>query len=215
MRSLVLKAFVLVLVLSGCVHSQSSESPKYDSSSSAVRNYDNLTRIEDVLELFSVDVIGSQWKTIYSRLSHHCANDMVAYLSGLEKKEIWAIKSKFSSRFCNRGGWPSDQTRVKTVRNFTFQVWSRRGEPKKDEKYFTLRKCYTLIMLIQPANKAPKIGGAASAPERESTKIIWIWFKAAAYCYIKAGSKWRMAFFFRKWFRVPATQSLRRLRVKT
>lgn len=97
-----LKAFVLKLVLIGCVQSQSSESPKYDSSSSAVRNYDNLTRIEDVLELFSMDVIGSQWKSIYSRLSHHCANDMVAYLSGLEKKEIWAIKSKFSSRFCNR-----------------------------------------------------------------------------------------------------------------
>lgn len=90
-----LKAFVLKLVLIVCVQSQSSESPKYDSSSSAVRNYDNLTRIEDILELFSVDVIGSQWKTIYSRLSHDCANDMVAYLSGLEKKEIWAIKSKF------------------------------------------------------------------------------------------------------------------------
>lgn len=97
-----LKAFVLKLVLIGCVQSQSLVRPKYDSSSSAVRNYDNLTRIEDVLDLFSMDVIGSQWKAIYSRLSQHCANDMIAYLSGLEKKEIWAIKSKFSSRFCNR-----------------------------------------------------------------------------------------------------------------
>lgn len=59
-----------------------------------VRNYENLTSIGDILELFSVDVIGSQWTTIHKRLTAACAQNMMEYLSGLERKEVWAIKSK-------------------------------------------------------------------------------------------------------------------------
>lgn len=59
-----------------------------------VRNYENLTSIGDILELFSVDVIGSQWTTIHKRLTPACAQNMMEYLSGLERKEVWAIKSK-------------------------------------------------------------------------------------------------------------------------
>lgn len=152
MRSLVLKAFVLVLVLSGCVHSQSSESPKYDSSSSAVRNYENLTRIEDVLELFSVDVIGSQWKTIYSRLSHHCANDMVAYLSGLEKKEIWAIKSKFSSRFCNRRRLTERPNESENGPKFHFSSLIKKRRAEERRKIFYTPK----VLHIDHVNSARK-----------------------------------------------------------
>lgn len=59
-----------------------------------VRNYENLTSIGDILELFSVDVIGSQWTTIHKRLTTTCAQNMMEYLSGLERKEVWAIKSE-------------------------------------------------------------------------------------------------------------------------
>ena len=86
-----LKTFVIKLAL--IVISVKSQSVE-ESSSPTIRNYANLTRIEDILELFSVEVIGSQWKQIYSKLNSNCANDMMEYLSGLEEKEIWAIKSK-------------------------------------------------------------------------------------------------------------------------
>lgn len=96
MKSLTLKAFILnlSLVLIG-VSSQSAADPKFISADSPVRNYENLTRIEDILNLISVQVIGSQWKNIHSRVSANCAHDMTNYLNGLEKKEIWAIKSKY------------------------------------------------------------------------------------------------------------------------
>lgn len=63
-----------------------------------VRNYENLTSIGSILDLFSVDVIGSQWTNIHQRLSSACAQNMMEYLSGLERKKIWAIKSKLQSR---------------------------------------------------------------------------------------------------------------------
>lgn len=67
----------------------------YLGASSLVRNYNNLTRIGDILDLFSVDVIGQNWsEKIHKRLSSGCAFNMMEYLSGLEQKEIWAIKSK-------------------------------------------------------------------------------------------------------------------------
>lgn len=70
-----------------------------------VRNYDNITRIEEILELFSVDVIGSQWTKIHDKLSTVCAQNMMEYLSGLERKEIWAIKSKLFERLPARYLW--------------------------------------------------------------------------------------------------------------
>lgn len=89
----------LALLING-VHSQ-SDGIKYDSESPVrlnrdplIRNYENLTRIEEILELFSVEVIGSQWTKIHQKLSTVCARNMMEYLSGLEQKEIWAIKSK-------------------------------------------------------------------------------------------------------------------------
>lgn len=95
---LTITALSLALFLNG-VQSQSDIKPDTTSrinlsKDSLVRNYENLTRIEEILELFSVDVIGSQWTNIHKRLSTVCARNMMEYLSGLEQKEIWAIKSK-------------------------------------------------------------------------------------------------------------------------
>jgi hypothetical protein len=104
-KNLILTIVVLKLILIvNCVQSQSNvDGLKYESSTRTnylkndlvVRNYNNLTRIEDILELFSVGVIGSQWKEIHDKIRNEiCAKDMMEYLSGLEEKKIWAIKSK-------------------------------------------------------------------------------------------------------------------------
>ena len=62
----------------------------------SVQNYENLTRMEDILELFSVDIIGAQWENIYEKIQNkQCAKDMTEYLNGLSKRKIWAMKSKY------------------------------------------------------------------------------------------------------------------------
>lgn len=99
--------FVVVELLLITHHARSQSSNTFDASTRTnllkkdleLRNYANLTSIGDILELFSVDVIGSQWLTIQPRLSTICARNMMEYLSGLEKKEIWAIKSKLAAEF--------------------------------------------------------------------------------------------------------------------
>lgn len=106
MKKIILTIVVLKLMFSvHRVHSQSSiKEFTYESDSKttllrkdlAVRNYENLTSIGDILELFSVDVIGAQWTNIHKKLSTSCAHNMVEYLNGLEKKEIWAMKSKLA-----------------------------------------------------------------------------------------------------------------------
>lgn len=104
-KNLTLTIVVLKLILVvNSVQSQSNvDELKYESSTRTnylkndlvVRNYGNLTRIEDILELFSVGVIGSQWKEIHDKIRNEkCASDMEEYLNGLETRKIWAIKSK-------------------------------------------------------------------------------------------------------------------------
>jgi hypothetical protein len=84
----------LILILK-CVDSQSNESSTRTNLRDSIQNYDNLTRIEEILELFSVNIIGKQWKELYPKIQdERCANDMTKYLNGLSTKQIWAIKSK-------------------------------------------------------------------------------------------------------------------------
>lgn len=90
---------LLILILSLIVQYVHSQSNPFEHSRTSlsltdtvVRNYVNLTSIGEILELFSVEVIGSQWTNIHSRLSTVCAQNMMEYLGGLERKEIWAIK---------------------------------------------------------------------------------------------------------------------------
>lgn len=87
-----------------CVKTQSQNDPasriNHLKKDSAVHNYENITRIEEILDLFSVGVIGSQWTKIYKRLSTVCAENMMKYLSGLEQKEVWAIKSELFKNVC-------------------------------------------------------------------------------------------------------------------
>jgi len=88
-KSLVLS---LLLVIIHTVNCQSQSTSPYRDT--VVRNYENLTRIDDVLDLFSVDVIGAQWTQIHDKVNTICAQNMMQYLSGLENRKIWALKSE-------------------------------------------------------------------------------------------------------------------------
>ena len=59
-----------------------------------VKNFQNLTRIEDLLDLFSIEEIGAQWTRLHDKLSPACSVDMLQYLSGLEQRKLWALKSE-------------------------------------------------------------------------------------------------------------------------
>lgn len=98
-----MKILTIAITICLALHCVESQSPNNNSSSRInhlktldVHNYENITRIEEILDLFSVRVIGSQWTNIYNKLSTVCAENMMKYLNGLEQKEIWAIKSKLS-----------------------------------------------------------------------------------------------------------------------
>lgn len=98
-----------------------------------VRNYENLTSIGDILELFSVDVIGSQWTTIHKRLTTTCAQNMMEYLSGLERKEVWAIKSELCLSAVVLQTVREWKRNVKRYRNFTFSSCQEGEETKRKE----------------------------------------------------------------------------------
>lgn len=90
MRNSVLAILIIVIV-----SQSSSQSVKEERNLDAlIRNYENITNIDHILNLFSVGVIGSQWQQLHKKLSTACSRNMMEYLSGLEEKEIWAIKSK-------------------------------------------------------------------------------------------------------------------------
>jgi hypothetical protein len=122
MRNYVLSFVILKLVLNfNFVQTQTARdnSPSRTNYFNTVRNYDNLTRIESILDLFSIHEIGANFMKVYGNLSAECGQDMTEYLIGLENHEIWAIKSKFAA------SQKALRMRVKSVvpdtsENFTF-----------------------------------------------------------------------------------------------
>lgn len=99
---MILLSVVLNLILITRVRSQSkNEISTWNNNSlenEIIPNYENLTRIEEILELFSVSVLGKSWNEIHKKINNkRCAKDMTEYLKGLAKRKIWAIKSKWSA----------------------------------------------------------------------------------------------------------------------
>jgi hypothetical protein len=102
MKSLRYEFAKLMIIIISCTNAQSI-SINFESTERnqiIVQNYDNLTSIGGILELFKVEVIGSQWTQIHDNLRTNCSHDMAKYLNGLDKMENWAIKSKFIACFC-------------------------------------------------------------------------------------------------------------------
>lgn len=59
-----------------------------------IHNYGNISSIREILEIFSIEYIGSEWININKLMSQQCSNDMTKYLNGLSQKKVWSIKSK-------------------------------------------------------------------------------------------------------------------------
>lgn len=58
------------------------------------RNFTNLVRIADILDVFDLERVGDSWSMLSGQISGNCSIDMMDYLQGLQSGRLWAIKSK-------------------------------------------------------------------------------------------------------------------------
>lgn len=63
------------------------------------RNFNDIQMINDLLDVFNIAHLGAQWSSVQGTLSKKCADDMTLYFQGLEKRKLWALKSKFKNIF--------------------------------------------------------------------------------------------------------------------
>lgn len=75
---------------------QLAQSANVSSSVLPVKDFNNLILISDLLDVFNLGSVGRQWSQLSQRMTPSCRKDMTDYLYGLEKKKLWAIKSKLS-----------------------------------------------------------------------------------------------------------------------
>lgn len=58
-------------------------------------NLTNVLRLENVLEVFNIRDVAKLWEQhATDQFTTECANDMHAYLHGLQQRQLWATKSK-------------------------------------------------------------------------------------------------------------------------
>lgn len=58
----------------------------------------NTLRLKDMLNVFDLNYIASQWINIRSEFSANCSTDIYKYLQGLSNSNMWSVKSEFN--FC-------------------------------------------------------------------------------------------------------------------
>lgn len=56
----------------------------------------NTLRLKDMLNVFDLNVIASQWINIRSKFSANCSQDIIKYLQGLRQSTMWSVKSKYA-----------------------------------------------------------------------------------------------------------------------
>lgn len=61
---------------------------------STADNFTNIVRLEDVLVIFDLNEIATNWPKIRHDLRSTCQHDMNEYFRGLQQHKMWAIKSK-------------------------------------------------------------------------------------------------------------------------
>lgn len=92
-----LKKVLLTLLLTSCVSSQSvvdNDASENNTQNHPVRDYANITRVENLLNIFNIEYVGRNWMTVNEKISKKCAHNMMQYLDGLQDKKTWAMKSK-------------------------------------------------------------------------------------------------------------------------
>lgn len=60
------------------------------------RNFTDFMQIRDVLNVFSVEHIGSLWPEFSRQLKGKCAGDLLEYLQALKKGAMWAMQSELT-----------------------------------------------------------------------------------------------------------------------
>lgn len=79
---------------------QPSKSDRTSLASSQQQNnnkYDNAThflRLEDVLDIFSIEELAINWNSLNHQFHENCSRDMHEYFNGLKMQKIWAVKSE-------------------------------------------------------------------------------------------------------------------------
>lgn len=68
-------------------------------------NFTNIVRLEDVLVLFDLDGLATNWPKIRHELRSNCQHDINEYLRGLKQHKMWAIKSKLPSHYDSNRVW--------------------------------------------------------------------------------------------------------------
>lgn len=169
---------ITIVLTLHCVHAQSQNDPtsgiNHLKKDSLVHNYENITRIEEILELFSVGVIGSRWTKIHKKLSTVCAENMMKYLNGLEQKEIWAIKSKlFKCVFCLSAGV-----------NNSKREWTWTVTPDLYEN-FTFLSSRTKRSILTTCSATHWLSMNRSSQRIRFLKFEWFCFKTVSHYYIK------------------------------
>jgi hypothetical protein len=85
---------IFLAVLASSAHAKSENIRNNKEENFVVRNYANITRLGDILNLFDINKVGASWKEVNLLVNRNCARDMSQYLDGLEEKRIWALKSE-------------------------------------------------------------------------------------------------------------------------
>lgn len=92
---------VMLLLATLATAQESTVSTRVASSSSSAnfttttsKNFNDIKLINDMLDVFNIAHLGAQWSNVQGKLSKKCASDMTEYFVGLEKRKLWALKSK-------------------------------------------------------------------------------------------------------------------------
>lgn len=91
-KTKVLAIFLLVTIRANC---QSVEIEK----NNLIENFENITRIEQILTVFDLNQIAAKWTSVHKTLNQKCRNEMMEYLEGVRNRKIWAMKSKLNKFF--------------------------------------------------------------------------------------------------------------------
>ncbi|KAG5682060.1 hypothetical protein PVAND_011445 [Polypedilum vanderplanki] len=93
----------LVLLLGTCANCQSTDTSINRLESEKTVNYENITRIEEILTVFNLDLVASEWLIVKDRIGKQCRHEMLEYLNGLKERKIWALKMDDATGRPNNG----------------------------------------------------------------------------------------------------------------
>lgn len=113
-----MKIFLTLFLIISCVKSQSDvkiNDHANHTQNHPIRDYTNITRVENILTIFNIEHIGRNWIAVNDKLNKKCAHNMMQYLDGIQAKNTWAMKSK----------WMSVNNLIKLSKKIMFNVIKR------------------------------------------------------------------------------------------